>query len=657
MLDWRHVYDVALRESSRQRLINTAVQLQGRNARISYSGFAETARWLDAELHGRGLDARLESYPADGRTRVAGRVMPQAWDVDGGELEIVGADGRAERIASYDACPYSVVMFSAATEGVVEAPLSYFAPKQAHGYMAWRKEDLDGADIEGRCVFFEVRPDAVLLRLLREGGAVGFITDGYGPRSAHHRCQPQATRWINDAFGEGLVTASIPTLPGFSIPPAVGGELRKRLEGGEKPRARFRVDSRRFDGTFDFVRGALPGATRPQERVFLLAHLFEPNVSNDCNGVSINAEALSVLRRLIGSGELPAPARTIELFAGWEMWGIAAYAAENPDVRHNGVAGIGVDVIANRDSRRGRERIEWFAASDANPSFVSGWIATLLRHFSERSGLEAEERRGFTGNDNMLSDPTLGPGTAFVEGSQQMTDGYYHTDADTPDKLDPERMAHVAATVAAGAYMIACATEPEAAWLADQAYLRGRGRIEELVRAAGEGEVDCPVERMRALTAVETSAIASVRALSDGDPVEDRVRTLGRRLEASAAMEMEKLGPAPEEAEAPSHDEALWGEAERLIPVRVIPGPVTLQESSAEVREAFERETGLPIEKMEWYGGTPDLFWADGRRSLAEVHKLSRLDRPTLRDDAALSSMMKLYRFLDRQGLLELRTV
>ena len=296
MLGWRSVYELVLGESSRERLINTAVQLQTRNARIGYSGFEETARWLEADLAERGLEARLESRPADGRTRIAGRVMPQAWDVTEAELDVLDAEGRVERVASYDACPYCVVMFSAATNGVVEAPLSFFEPKQPRGYMGWRDEDLEGADIKGRCVFFEVRPDAVLLRRLRERGAVGFITDGYGPGSAHYRHQPQATRWINDAFGEGMVTASTRTLPGFSIPPRKGGELRKRLAAGEKLRARFRIVSRTFDGSFDWVRGVLPGGEKPEERVLLLAHLFEPNVSNDCNGVSINAEALGALR-------------------------------------------------------------------------------------------------------------------------------------------------------------------------------------------------------------------------------------------------------------------------------------------------------------------------------------------------------------------------
>ena len=655
MLDWRGVYELVLKETSKSRILSTAMQIQSRNARMSFSSLADSARWLAADLAARGLDASDDSYPADGVTKIGERVMPLAWDVEDGELYLVEPDGSTKLLASYRRAPYSVVMFSGHTDGVVEAPLVYFEPRQRRGYLGWQDEDFEGLPIKGSCVFTEQRPDAVLLRKLIRNGAKGFILDGNGVKTAHHKHEPDAVRWVNDAFGEGMITQRTKTLPGFSISPRQGAELRKRLQAGEKLRARFRIESRTFDGEFNFVRGLLRGAARPDERVFLLAHLFEPNISNNCTGVAVNAEALAALKRLVDRGQLSPAARTIELFASWEMWGIAAYATKNPDVKRNGIAGVGIEALIRKDGPLGREFITLDAAHDSAPTFVNGLLNVLLDHFAAQSGLGWEERNAFTGNDNILSDPTLGPGTPFINANHQFTDGTYHTDADTPDRLDPDRLAHMAALVATTAYVIAGASADEALWFADKAYVRARRRIGEMADKAIDGTLDCVQERLSFLAEIERKSIASVRRLSQESAVQERVALLCGSLRDFTELETQRVSAILGEQKKPDRDKSLWLEAASMVPSRTFPGPICLQDVSDDVRREFEKEIGKSIYSVEWYGGTPDLFWVDGERSLAEICKLTQLLRPALCSDKALDAMMKLFRFLERHDCIKVK--
>jgi len=583
-------------------------------------------------------------------TKIGDRILPLAWDVEDAELRLLAADGRETVLASFRETPYSVVMFSAATDGPVEAPLVLFEPRKPRGYLGWKEEDFTDRPIRGACVFFEVRPDAALLEELIRRGAVAFITDGYGPKTGHHRCQPDATRWINDAFGEGMIHRRRKTIPGFSVTPRTGGGLRDRLRAGESLRVRFSVRSRTFDGEFNMVRAALPGAAKPDERVLLLAHLFEPNISNDCSGVAIIAEAAAVLRRLTHQGLLAPPARTIELFSSWEMFGVAAYGVEDPELRRNGVAALAADCLVRKDSPAGKERITLYPTPRSSPSFVNGLLNLLLDHFAGRTGLHWSEGVGFTSNENMLADPTLGPPTALLQGELQFEDGSYHTDADTPDKLDPDRMAHVAALVGTAAYVVASASDKDCAWLADAAADRARRTLSELVERGLQGAVDCPHERLAMLAEIEQQAVASTTRICDSRAARDGVAERRRSLEGFAAEQDRRLGARA----AVAKNETLWREARAVTPVRTIPGPFSFQDVSAEFKATFQEEVGLSAQSFEWTGCAPNIFWADGQRSVADVCKCSQLDAPTLYNDKALATMLKLFRFLDRNGYIRL---
>jgi len=542
-------------------------------------------------------------------------------------------------------------MFSAATQGMVEAPLAYFEPAQPRGYHQWKDEDFEGVPIHGHCVFTEARPDVILLEHFIRRGAVGFITDGYGPKTSHHQQQPDAVRWINDAFGEGMISARRRALPAFSVSPRQGRLLKERLAAGERLRARFRVQARTFDGEFHFVRAALAGQDKADERVFLLAHLFEPNISNDCSGVVILAEALAALKSLIRRGDIRPPSRTIEMFSSWEMFGIAAYATKNPSVKEHGVVGLGIDCLVRPDGPFGREQVTMDSASDPSPTFFNGVLNVFLDHFAQQSGMGWSEQNAFTGNENMLTDPTLGPPTALLSGSYQFLDGTYHTSADTADKLDTGRMAHVAALAATAAYAVAAAGPDEAAWFAQQAFLRSRRRIAQLADDALRGALDCPNERIAFLAEIERRAIASVNRLS---AVQKTVDALHRSLDACARQEKERVASVGRARSPSPRDERLWEQAAAMVPARVLPGPIALQDASDEVRRQFQEQVGKPIDSLEWYGGTPDLFWADGQKSLADISKLTQLTRPALHNDQALAALVRLYTFLERHGYLRI---
>ena len=291
------------------------------------------------------------------------------------------------------------------------------------------------------------------------------------------------------------------------------------------------------------------------------------------------------------------------------------------------------------------------SAPDSSPTFLNGFLNVLLDHFAKQSGLSWVEQNGFTGNENMLADPTLGPPTAMISGSYQFLDGTYHTSADRVGELDPQRMAHAAALMATAAYSVAAASADEAAWFAQQAFSRSRRRITDVAQTAIHGEFDCLEERLAYLAEIESEAIASVSRLST-DPV---VCTTVDALRGSLAelVEQESASAGVPQCEG-ARDEGLWREAASMIPLRVVPGPIALQDASDAMKEEFLAEEGKPVDSVEWYGGAPNIFWVDGKRDLAQICKLTRLSQPALYDDQALDAMMKLYTFLDKHGYLRM---
>ena len=153
-------------------------------------------------------------------------------------------------------------------------------------------------------------------------------------------------QWIN-AWGDNgwaFIKSSSPLLC-FSISPRQADYVRRLLKERGKVRVQAVVDSRYYSDTYPYVTAILPGAG-DQEEVLTLGHIAEQGAHDNATGVSAMVHALGVLNRLITSGRLPRPRRSIRLLAMPEMYGSMHYTAANAERMRRTVAAICVDTHA-----------------------------------------------------------------------------------------------------------------------------------------------------------------------------------------------------------------------------------------------------------------------------------------------------------------------
>jgi hypothetical protein len=237
----------------------------------------------------------------------------------------------------------------------------------------------------------------------------------------------------------------------------------------------------------------------------------------------------------------------------------------------------------------------------------------------------------------------------------QWPDRFYHTTADTLEKVSPQSLARSSALAATYAYFVANAGAPEVAWLAREMTYRFEIRL------------------ARKLQSATTAALGG--AAAEGPSWE---RLVAFRLDRQEAA-LESLGrldpsfdPQPWRTEAATIAAAAWArsrdvlddwrvqdvptltaEDARRVPVRRYRGPISLRphmrrlppEQRDAARAMLRRHTAfadLPADVA--------LYWADGARTLAEILDLTELETQ-VRDPEGLVEYFKL---LARLELIEL---
>src|SRR5262249_30616857 len=110
-------------------------------------------------------------------------------------------------------------------------------------------------------------------------------------------------------------------------------------------RVKAKVNSRYYAGGYPLVTGLLTG-TSPDEEVLTLGHTSEQGAHDNATGVAAMLEAVTTLRRLIESGKLPRPRRSIRILTMPEVYGSLYYAQTHPERIRRTVAAMCVDTPA-----------------------------------------------------------------------------------------------------------------------------------------------------------------------------------------------------------------------------------------------------------------------------------------------------------------------
>jgi len=403
------------------------------------------------------------------------------------------------------------------------------------------------------------------------------------------------------------------------------------------------VDARLYDGSLEVVSALIPGES--EQEILLVAHLCHPHPSTNDNASGSGAllEAARTLQKLFEEGKLPQPLRSLRFLWVPEMTGTYAYLASHEDRIPHIVAGLNLDMVGQDQALCGSSFLVE-CPPQALATFAGPLLARLREEFFDEgrawggTGGYALFRHAvipFSGGSDhtILSDPTVGVPTPMLI---QWPDRFYHTTADTLEKVDPHMLHIVGSLSAAYAYWLATAGKAEVTWLGHELDTRFRTRLSREAQGRAEQILTAP-EKESAQAAQQWPARAQyllerhraglntlLRLWPEAGPL---IEELEKRAESAVEEESARLQGLMKETSAAAEGEPSKSEskAAEMVVQRCYRGPLQmhphLHKLSPEDREALWR---LGQEHKE-FARTPltlALTWCDGKRTLLEVADL-----------------------------------
>lgn len=598
---------------------------------FTFPKFQETAAYFAEQMKAAGLqEVEVGGARADGKTQVGFWTMPLAWDARAATLEIVSPEvpGEQRLLADYRSVPASLGMWSGATPaGGLTAEL-----------VEIRAADVGKVDLHGKMVLAS-DPRSFKAALAKAGavGAVNTFTENSGLADGH--------QWMNSWGDKGwALTAGDAPLLSFSISPRQTAFVRELLAKGPV-KLRAKVDTRYYDGVYPWVAGVIRGKD-PSAEVLLLGHGSEQGAQDNATGVSAMIEAMGSINRLIAAGKLERPQRSIRLLIMGEMYGSMDYIAKHPARMRGTVAALCLDTPAASYDIAGTEY-----SFHMNPHVASSWVDALILRVAQAYFPLVKrpwhENPYTVGTDTYLSDPMIGvPTTWAYSGSGVET---HHNSEDTPDRVDARSLRDISVVTAAFVYYAAAAGNSDAPWLTEIVLTRAYNQIaatagssvERILKALGSAEaprvLQEEIARVGHVAAAQQRALESVRRVAPGAAGLD---TAVSRVRAFAADQMTRLraaGGGIEPAPDPVNPDAA-----RIVVTRKRFGTLPLDDLSVDQREGYP--SGVWSVRL-----ITALYWCDGKRSLDEVIRLTRLELGPDKFD-----YVGYFRFLARHGYVDI---
>jgi len=619
---------------------------------FTFPKFHETAEYVKQSMKGIGLEeVELSGAPADGSSQSGFWTMPLAWDVKAARLEIVDPPLPRDiaTLADYQRIPASLGMWSGATppEGVTAeiVNLSDADPSK-----------IAQLDLKGKLVLVGQNPAGFKWALVKAGaiGAINAFTENPSLQDGR--------QWIN-AWGDhgwGFTKGSTPLLS-FSISPREGALTRKLLAERGVVRVKATVDSHYYSGTYPYVTGLIRGSG--PEEVLTLGHSFEQGAQDNATGVAAMLESLATVNRLIFSGKLPRPKRSIRLLTMGELYGSMYYIEKHPDRIRRTVAALCMDTPAASYDLAGTE-YTFYMNPHVAKSYTDAFILRIAEEYFSQVHRPWHEHQSMSGTDTYLSEPMINVPTVWAySGSGVET---HHNSEDTPDRVDSRSLRDVATVNAAYLYYLANASEPEAMWLAELSQTRGYEQVLqssapflEHVATASDAQdlgrlLQDAVDHVTYSVGRESQAVLSVVGLVPESDQKDAAASLAPMIEG-----LRRFG----EEETSRVRRAINRRARELglqAPVQPMALPDTLRDKAARIVVKRKRFGTLPLDDLptDQREGYPSgawesipitaLYWCDGRRSLAEVIHLTRMELgPTDFD------FIGYFRFLRKHGYVD----
>jgi aminopeptidase YwaD len=442
-------------EVSGARALGTVRVISNNHRMRGSAGYRAAAEAIRDRLTDYGLEGvEILSLPADGTIFYGTQRSRPGWNARSAELW----EG-SQRIASWAEQPISLAQDS--VSGRAEAELVDIGAGTSEA-------DYQGKEVRGRLVLTSSQPSAVQALAIGRFGAAGIISWAQNQRTAWYGDDESLVRW-----GHLETFSDFPTFA-FMVSPARARGWQERLRRGEAVRLRAEVDAGRSPSAYLIPTAIIPGRRRDQEIVFS-CHLDHPNpgANDNASGCAGELEVARTLSRLVRSGALPRPERTIRFLWPAEIEATIALLNARPEYARRTLATVHLDMIGgNSEITKSVLRVR--GSPPSLPSFVSDVGFTFAQWVNDQSLLFADtgaapwplvepdgDRRALQaviGGFEQGSDHEV-----WSEGSWRIPiiyiadwpDRYIHTQRDLPGNLDPTKMRRAIFIAAASGYYLA----------------------------------------------------------------------------------------------------------------------------------------------------------------------------------------------------------
>jgi len=457
-------------EISGQFVFNNQVKLAGAPWQRDASEFADTlfeTRTIADLLKGYGIETtRIERSP--GTRTIQYPAEGELWQLEPGPRLIarVGAD--------------AALVAGGSQTADVTGPLVYIPPTSADGLKTLLAAG-PPARYQGAIALMWSHPRDDAAALLDQAGLQGVIA--FSSRDRY--LDPNQVVYSSGSYAR---TASLKI--GMTVSWRQWSEFFEDITAGRLVtlRARTKIDT--YPDKFEAIYSWVPGTEPDAKGVIFTAHLFEGYVkrgaNDDMSGVVVQIEILRALQRLIASGQLPRPRRTIYFLWPNEISGTYEYIKQHPGFPDRLSININMDMVGEA-LRKNNSAFTMSETPDYLPSYLDG-LADSLMHYVWRMNdivylpdaprarpggqffpMPIWEKNGSTdafryythratgGSDHIcFNNPSVA-----VPGIELFTwpDQWYHADTDNPDKGDPTQMKRVAFIGASAAWAAANCTD------------------------------------------------------------------------------------------------------------------------------------------------------------------------------------------------------
>ena len=655
-----------IRRTYRDEVAHRHVVAISRFHRIQASpGFRAAADYVVAQLVMAGVQVAVKRFPADGIARFWSTPSFLEWTCDDARLALLDERGEAsETLCDFAAVPISLIQRSIPIDGE-------FTVVALGGKDGKDEADYEGVDVAGKLVLTNAPVAMVQECAVRRHGAAGILFDGMKAGGRSELDLPDARQYTS-FWWAGQVQ---PDGWGFVVSPRQGQKLRAALADGKPVRVRVKIVSRFYRGSFEVVEGFIPGSGESDQEVLLVSHLChpQPGAHDNGSGAAALVETAATLARLIRDGSLPPPRRGIRFIWPPEMTGTFAWLAEHEaDVqRGRWIAGLNLDMVGADQCQTGStwQLVDLPQAGAAFADHLLAWLREPFlggetSGFAQKPGACRHEETPFSvGSDHyILADPTVGiPSPMLI----QWPDKFYHTSADTPDRVSADSLGRSGALAAAYAAWLATAGDREVDWLAhlmlsrfateaDRQAMRAIEAARETGDAGERARIRRDCERGSRFRAERmVAALASLLRLAPG--ISEQIAGWRDAVTAASARADAWVRSEIDDAPAPDCPAAAWRvEAATLIPRRLFLGPIdvgmSLQADAQHLVPAYWELSDKASGSFYEHGALLQ-YWADGKRTVAEIADLAEIETGQPADELVL----RYFKLLAEAGTIELK--